>query len=52
MELKYEPLTLAVLATFVVILLGSGFLAYVFRDPPKPPVTTAPSAPNVTAPAR
>lgn len=29
-------LTLAVLATFVVILLGSGFLAYVFRDPPQP----------------
>jgi len=29
-------LTLAVLATFVVILLGTGFLAYVFRDPPQP----------------
>lgn len=37
-------LTLAVLATFVVILLGSGFLAYVFRDPPQSqaPVSAAP----------
>jgi uncharacterized membrane protein len=42
--------TLAVLATFVVILLGSGFLAYVFHEPPKGAVTTAPSAPNATAP--
>lgn len=33
-------LTLAVLATFVVILLGSGFLAYVFRDPPQPQATS------------
>ncbi len=33
-------LTLAVLATFVVILLGSGFLAYVFRDRPGTPTTT------------
>jgi Domain of unknown function (DUF4956) len=33
-------LTLAVLATFVVILLGSGFLAYVFRDQPGSPTTT------------
>ena len=31
---------LAVLATFVVILLGSGLLAYVFRDQPRPAVTT------------
>jgi uncharacterized membrane protein YhiD involved in acid resistance len=36
-------LTLAVLATFVVILLGSGFLAYVFHDNrPGTQVTTAP----------
>ena len=34
-------LTLAVLATFVVILLGSGFLAYVFRDQPGTAVTTS-----------
>lgn len=34
-------LTLAVLATFVVILLGSGFLAYVFRDQPGSPATTS-----------
>lgn len=33
-------LTLAVLATFVVILLGSGFLAYVFRDQPGSPATS------------
>lgn len=38
---------LAVLATFVVILLGSGLLAYVFRDQSRPAVTTpgAPAAP-------
>ncbi len=41
-------LTLAVLSTFVVILLGSGFLAYVFRDRPGTPAippssTTAPA---------
>jgi len=41
-------LTLAVLSTFVVILLGSGFLAYVFRDRPGTPVTTPPS--STTAP--
>lgn len=35
-------LTLAVLATFVVILLGSGFLAYVFSNRPEAPVATAP----------
>ncbi|HEX2271360.1 MAG TPA: DUF4956 domain-containing protein [Pyrinomonadaceae bacterium] len=34
-------LTLAVLATFVVILLGSGLLAYVFRDQPGSPATTS-----------
>ena len=33
-------LTLAVLATFVVILLGSGFLAYLFRDRTGPAVVT------------
>jgi hypothetical protein len=42
-------MTVAVLATFVVILLGSGFLAYVFRDQPRAAVTspapsTSPSA--------
>ncbi len=42
-------LTLAVLSTFVVILLGSGFLAYVFRDRPGTTVTTPPS--STTAPA-
>jgi uncharacterized membrane protein YhiD involved in acid resistance len=35
-------LTLAVLSTFVVILLGTGILAYVFRDPPRSVVTTSP----------
>lgn len=39
-------LTLAVLATFVVILLGSGFLAYVFRDRPGSPTTTSTSSPS------
>jgi len=34
-------LTLAVLSTFVVILLGSGFLAYLFRDQPGTAVTTS-----------
>ena len=37
-------LTLAVLSTFVVILLGSGFLAYVFRDHPGTAVTTPPAS--------
>ena len=41
-------LTLAVLSTFVVILLGSGFLAYVFRDPPRPAAT--PSATPASSP--
>ncbi len=39
--------SVAVLATFVVILLGSGLLAYVFRDPPRSAVT--PTPPGVTA---
>ena len=34
----------AVLATFVVILLGSGLLAYVLRDQPRSVVTTTPSS--------
>lgn len=37
-------LTLAVLSTFVVILLGTGFLAYVFRDHAGSPVPTTPSS--------
>ena len=42
-------LTVAVLATFVVILLGSGLLAYVFRDHTETAVTTAtPSASPAT----
>src|SRR5687767_2629834 len=42
-------LTVAVLATFVVILLGSGLLAYVFRDQSGTAVTTAtPSASPAT----
>lgn len=46
-------LTLAVLATFGVILLGSGFLAYVFRDQTGSPVTstTPPSATATPTPA-
>ena len=36
-------MTVAVLATFVIILLGSGFLAYVFRDRPAAAVTTSAS---------
>jgi uncharacterized membrane protein YhiD involved in acid resistance len=45
-------LTLAVLGTFVVILLGSGFLAYVFRDQPVSPTTTQTpsSSPGPTTP--
>lgn len=41
-------LTLAVLATFVVILLGSGFLAYVFRDRTGSPTTTTTSSSTAT----
>ena len=49
-------LTVAVLATFVVILLGSGLLAYVFRDHNGTAVTTAtpsasPAAGQIPAPA-
>ena len=47
-------MTVAVLATFVVILLGSGFLAYVFRNQPAAAVTsTASPTPSgqVAAPA-
>ena len=49
-------LTVAVLATFVVILLGSGFLAYVARDQNGTAVTTAtpsgsPSSGQINAPA-
>ena len=46
-------LTLAVLTTFAVILLGSGFLAYVFRDQPGSPTTTTQtpsSSPGAAAP--
>lgn len=41
-------LTLAVLATFVVILLGSGFLAYVFRDRTGSPATSTTSSSTAT----
>ena len=45
-------LTLAVLATFVVILVGSGLAAYVFRDRPGTTSVATPSAsPGATAPA-
>lgn len=50
-------MTVAVLATFVVILLGSGFLAYVFRDQQRVAVTSPAAAPaaspgsQVAAPA-
>src|SRR5688500_1770009 len=47
-------LTVAVLATFVVILLGSGLLAYVFRDQGGTSVTTATpsgSPPGAESPA-
>lgn len=40
-------MTAAVLATFVVILLGSGFLSYVFRDRPGSAVTT-PATPSAS----
>lgn len=43
-------LTLAVLATFGVILLGSGFLAYVFRDQTGSPVTPATSTSATATP--
>ena len=43
-------LTLAVLSTFLVILLGSGFLAYVFRNRPGTAVTT-PAGSTTAAPA-
>src|SRR5215510_5926999 len=44
-------LTAAVLATFVVILLACGFLAYALRDRPAASGTTATSGAGVTAPA-
>lgn len=50
-------MTVAVLSTFVVILLGSGLLAYVFRDQPRTAVTTSTPTPaaspgsQVAAPA-
>ena len=49
-------LTVAVLATFVVILLGSGLLAYVFRDQSGTAVTTptpsaSPATGQIPAPA-
>ena len=45
-------LTLAVLATFVVILVGSGLAAYVFRERPGTTSVATPSAsPGATAPA-
>src|SRR5678815_2157645 len=44
--------TLGVLATFVVILLGSGLIAYVFRDRSGAATTfEAPSGPSASAPA-
>ena len=47
-----DRMTVAVLATFVVILLGSGFLAYFFRDQPRAAVTIlrllATSAPSAS----
>jgi uncharacterized membrane protein YhiD involved in acid resistance len=44
-------LTLAVLATFVVILLGSGLAAYVLRDRPGTTGITTPSASSAATPA-
>lgn len=41
-------MTVAVLATFVVILLGSGFLAYVFRDQQRVAVTSPAAAPSAS----
>ena len=41
---------LAVLAVFVVILLGSGLLAYLFRDQPRAAVTTPAAAPAADSP--
>jgi uncharacterized membrane protein YhiD involved in acid resistance len=43
--------SLAVLATFVVILLGSGLLAYVLRDSSRPAVTPQPGATASPTPA-
>ncbi len=45
-------MTVAVLATFVVILLGSGFLAYFFRDQPRAAVTTPAPQPLLPRPHR
>ncbi len=41
-------MTVAVLGTFVVILLGSGLLAYVFRDQPRTAVTTSTATPSAS----
>lgn len=41
---------LAVLAVFVVILLGSGLLAYVFRNQPQPAATTPAATPTADSP--
>ena len=38
--------TLGVLGTFVLILIGTGILAYVFRDPSPTTVTAPPSLPR------
>lgn len=40
---------LAVLAVFVVLLLGSGLLAYFFRDQPRPAVASPAASPAATA---
>jgi hypothetical protein len=41
-------MTVAVLGTFVVILLGSGLLAYVFRDQPRTAVITSTATPSAS----
>jgi hypothetical protein len=46
--MKMNRVALAVLAVFTVILLGSGLLAYFFRDQPRPAVASPAASPATT----
>ena len=50
--MKMNRVALAVLGVFVVLLVGSGLLAYYFRDQPRPAATTPAVSPAAaTTPA-
>lgn len=46
-----KRVTFAVLGTFIVLLIGTGLLAYVFHDPSRPAQTTSPAQTGSPAPA-